>query len=373
MRTPAQWNGRRKASRSGITRRGLLKGAAAAGVSVPLAAVGGLRAARAQRGDTLNVATAPFINQASITVANEMGFFKKVGIGVNLKFFADGAFMMAPLISGEVDVALPTAGAGFFNSLARGGPFRVILCCGQGRRGRAVTTINVRKDHYDNGIQSLKDLPKLKGMLVAVGAAGSINQYGMSSALLQTGLNPLTDVLWQTSVSQPDIVKQLGQKQVDAAEITYHLAYLAQKQGFSRILASRDEYLPDSQLGVLIAREELLQKKRDLLIRFAMAYIHTARLFNQVASDPGKHPDVLQMIIKHIVVKDVELLKAVAPHWEWIAEDGLPNVRSVMEQQDHWADMFKLVEKKVPQARIFDLGIAQEAARRLATENPFGA
>jgi len=373
MKTPVRRNGRRTKVHHGVTRRDVLRGVVAAGASVPLAWAGGLRAARAQRGDALNVATAPFINQASITVANEMGFFKKVGIEVNLKFFMDGAFMMAPMISGEVDVALPTASAGFFNSLARGGPFRVILCCGQGRRGRAVTSINIRKDHYDNGVQSLKDLPKLKGMLVAVGAPGSINQYGISSALRQAGLNPPTDVRWQTSVPQPDIVKQLGQKQVDAAEITYHLAYLAQRQGFSRILASRDEYLPDSQLGVLIAREELLQKKRDLLVRFAMAYIRTARLFNQVASEPGKHPDVLQMIIKHIIVKDVELLKAVAPHWEWIAEDGLPNTRSVMEQQDHWAEVFRLVEKKVPEARIFDLGIAQEAARRLATENPFGA
>ena len=371
MKETMRRKGTQKISRREITRRVFLKGMVAAGTSVPFVGIGRPRRARAQTAATLNVGTAPFINQGSIFIASEMGFFEKVGIQVHLKQFMDGAFMMAPMASGELDLAMPTASAGFFNSLARGGAFRAILCCGQGKRGRAVTSINVRKDHYEAGIRTLKDLNRLKGKLVAVGAPGSINQYGMSNALLQAGLNPLKDVTWQTSVPQPDIVKQLGQKQVDAAELTYHLAYLAQKQGFSQLIASRDEYLPDSQLGIIIARDELLEKKRDLLVRFAMAYIHTARLFNQVASEPGKHPNVLQMITKHILIKDPELLKAVAPHWEWIAEDGLPNVKSVMEQQDHWGDVFKLVKEKVAQARAFDLGIAREAAKRLASENPF--
>ena len=124
---------------------------------------------------------------------------------------------------------------------------------------------------------------------------------------------------------------------------------------------------------MIIARDELLQKQRDLLVRFAMAYIHTARLFNQVAADPGNRPEVLQMIIKHIFIKDPELLKAVAPHWEWVAEDGMPNVDSVIKQQDHWADVFKLLEAKTSQARLFDLDIAREANRRLAAESPFRA
>src|SRR5262249_315996 len=36
---------------------------------------------------------------------------------------------------------------------------------------------------------------------------------------------------------------------LNIAEITYHLAYLAQKEGFCRILWSRDEILPDFASG----------------------------------------------------------------------------------------------------------------------------
>jgi NitT/TauT family transport system substrate-binding protein len=159
---------------------------------------------------------------------------------------------------------------------------------------------------------------------------------------------------------------------VDVAEITYHLAYLAQQQDFCRILLSRDEILPDSQAAMMTVRDEIREKKRDTVVRYAMACIHAARLFNQVAGDPERHSDLLKLIVKSIFPKDEALLKAVAPHWEWIAEDGLPNIASIMQQQDFWADTFKMVETKIPQERVIDQSIARDAARRLDVEKPFG-
>jgi hypothetical protein len=50
----------------------------------------------------------------------------------------------------------------------------------------------------------------------------------------------------------------------------------------------------------------------------------------------------------------------------------MPNVASVMQQQDFWADTFKMVEHKVPQDRVIDVSIAKEAAQRLDAEKPFG-
>jgi NitT/TauT family transport system substrate-binding protein len=212
----------------------------------------------------------------------------------------------------------------------------------------------------------------MRGKTAAVGAAGSINQYGLASALKLAGLDPVRDVQWQTSVPQPDIVKQLGQKQVDIADITYHLAYLAEKQGFSRILLSRDEILPDSQVAMHTVRDDMLQRRRDVVVRYAMACIQAGRQFNQVAGDPGKHADMLKLMVKSILPRDEALLTAVAPHWEWIAEDGMPNIASIMAQQDFWADTFNIVERKVPEGRVIDASIAKEAVQRLTSEKPFG-
>jgi NitT/TauT family transport system substrate-binding protein len=350
-----------------VNRRTLLRSAVLAGVTFAVT-----RGALAQRAETINVGASPFINQGTIFIASEMGLFSKVGLDVKVRSFPDGALIVAPLLSGEIDIGAVTCSAALFNALSRGATYRGLLCIGQGKRGRAVSAINVRSDHYEAGIRTIPDLAKLKGKTVAVGAAGSINQYSISSGLGMAGLNPVSDVTWQTSVEQPDIVKQLGQKQVDAAELTYHLSYLAEKQGFSRIIVARDEILPDSQTAMLAARSEVIQSRRDALVRFAMAYIHAGRLFNKVAADPGAHPEQVAMITKYIFLKDVNILKAISPHWEWISEDGKPNVASVLAQQDHWADRFKLVERKVTSAQIFDLSIAEAAAARLASEKPFG-
>ncbi|TMJ91623.1 MAG: hypothetical protein E6G76_02775 [Alphaproteobacteria bacterium] len=325
-----------------------------------MAALAGARSVRAQAQDTLNIGLSPFINQATVFLANDLGYFSKMGLDIRMKVFMDGALVVAPMLSGEVEVGVMTPNAGFFNSLYRGGPFRAFLCNGQGRRGRAVTTVVVRSDHYDAGVKALPDLAQMRGKIAAVGAAGSINQYGLAS------------VQWQTSVPQPDIVKQFGQKQVDVADITYHLAYLGQNQGFCRILFSRDEILPDSQVAMHTVRDDMLERRRDMVVRYAMACIQAGRLFNQVAGAPDKHAETLKLIVKSIVPRDEALLKAVAPHWEWIAEDGTPNIASIMGQQDFWADTFKMVERKVPQDRVVDMTIAKEAVQRLAAEKPFG-
>ncbi len=353
------------------TRRNVLKGGAKAGL---LAALGtsAIRPSYAQKLDTINIAASPFINQAAIFMASELGFFAKVGIDPKIKSFPDGSLIVAPMISGEVDLGVVTCSAGLFNSLSRGAPLKSVLCIGQGQKGRAVTAIIVRKDHYEAGVRTVADLKAMKGKIVAVGATGSINQYGMATALGMAGLNPISDVTWQTSVAQPELVKQLSQKQIDVADLTYHLAYLAEKQDFGKIIVSRDEILPNSQTAMIAVRNDFLTKRRDAVTRFAMAYIHAAGLFNKVAGAPEQHRDIVEMITKYIFVKDVGLLNAVAPHWEWIAENGAPNQASVLAQQDFWSDTFKLVERKVSAAQIFEPSIASEAMKRLEQEKPFG-
>src|SRR5262245_23908917 len=185
-----------------VSRRRLLTRFGAAGLGL----LTGGRSMRAQGQETLNIALSPFINQATIFLANELGYFSKMGLDIRMKIFMDGPLVVAPMLSSEVEIGVMTPNAGFFNSIYRGGPFRAFLCNGQGRRGRAVTTVVIRSDHYDAGIKTLPELAKMRGKIAAVGAAGSINQYGLASALKLAGLDPVNDVQWQTSVAQPDIV-----------------------------------------------------------------------------------------------------------------------------------------------------------------------
>jgi len=66
-----------------------------------------------------------------------------------------------------------------------------------------------------------------------------------------------------------------------------------------------------------------------------------------------------------------ETIKAIAPNWSYVNEDGIPNITSMMKMQDYWVDYCDYLEKMVSAERLFDTSIAKEALKRLEAEKPF--
>ena len=341
-----------------------------AAVAVLGVALTGLAPAQAK--DVVRVGEGPFITGGGFFVAQEKGYFDKLGITVEPKMFIDGALAVPSLISGEIDISFMTANAGLFNSIAKGAPLVFVLDRGNNKKGRGYTVINVTKELYDGGVKSLTDFAKLKGKRIGLSATGSINQYLFARALQKAGLDPRKDVTWVTNVPQPDLMKMLGQKQVDATDLAYQFGFFAQNNKWGPIVAVDDQIDPDGAVGLYAARTAFIKDHRDVMVRFAMAYLQGVKEFNAAAGAPDQHPDIVEILAKRTALKKPELVKAIAPNWSYTNEDGIPNVKSVMAMQDYWSDYFHLVEKKVPEDKLFDLSIAKEAVKRLAAEKPFG-
>ena len=337
---------------------------------VAASALAGASLARAD--DVVRVGEGPFITGGGFFIAQERGYFKKLGIEVQPKMFIDGALAVPALISGELDISFMTANAGLFNSIAKGAPLVFVLYRGNNKKGRGYTVINVTQEMYDSGVKSLADFAKLKGRRVGLSATGSINQYLFARALQNAGLDPRKDVQWVTNVPQPDLMKMLGQKQVDATDLAYQFGYFAQKNKWGPIVAVDDAIDPDGAVGLYAARKQFVQNKRDVLVRFAMAYLQGVKEFNAAAGAPDQHKDIVDILARTTALKDANLVKAIAPNWSYTNEDGIPNVKSVMAMQDYWSGYFTYVEKKVPEDQLFDLSIAKEAKARLDREKPFG-
>jgi NitT/TauT family transport system substrate-binding protein len=339
---------------------------AVAGVSLAMAF-----AAPAHAQDVLRVGEGPFITGGGFLVANEKGYFKKLGLQIETKMFIDGAQAVPALIAGELDMTFMTANAGLFNSVSRGAPLVVILDRGNNRKDRGYTVINVSKQMADAGVKTLADLGKLKGKRLGVSGTGSINQYILSLALQKVGLDPRKDVQWVTNVPQPDLMKMLGQNQIDATDLAYQFGFFAEKNGWGPMIATGDKVDPDGTIAVIATRQNLIKDKRDVLVRFAMAYLQGAKEFNAAAAAPDKHPAIVDILAKTTALQKPETVKAIAPNWSYVNEDGIPNISSIMKMQDYWADYYDYVEKKVSAERLFDTSIAKEALKRLETEKPF--
>lgn len=326
---------------------------------------------RADAADVVRVGEGPFITGGGFYVANERGYFKKMGLDIQVKKFNDGALAVPSMLAGELDISLMTANAAFFNSVAKGAPMVVVLDRGQNKPGYGYTAINVTQELYDQGVKKASDFAKLKGKRIGVGAVGSINQYTTAKALQKAGLDPRKDVQWVAGASQPDLMKMLGQKQVDVTDLAYQFGFFAQNNKWGPIVANGDEVAPNSSIGVYVVNKSFLTGKRDVLIRFAMAYLQGVKEFDAAAKAPDKNPEILTYLANNTFLKKPELVKAIAPNWSYTNEDGMPPVDSIMDMQNYWADYFTYVEKKVTKEQLFDLSIAKEAKARLDKEQPF--
>ena len=322
--------------------------------------------------DGVRVGEGPFITGGAFYIAREKGYFRKLGIEVETKSFIDGAMAVPAMIAGELDMTFMTPNASLFNSIAKGAPLVIFLDRGNNKKGFAYTLVNVTQAVADQGVKSMADFAKLKGKKIGVGALGSINQYNMAQALLKVGLNPANDVHWVVNISQPDLMKMLGTGQVDATDLAWQFGVFAQQNKWGPIVATGDQMVPDVAIGIYVVRKDFLEKNRDVVVRFAMAYLHAATEFNAAALAPEKHPDIVEILAKNTALNKPELVKAIAPHWSYINENGMPLVDSIMQMQDFWSgEYFHFVEKKVTRAQLFDLDVAKEAQVRLAKEKPF--
>jgi NitT/TauT family transport system substrate-binding protein len=329
---------------------------------------GELRAA-----DVVRVGEGPFITGGGYFIAREKGYFQKLGIEIQPREFQDGSMAVPSMVAGELEFAGMTAAASLFNSVAKGAPLVVILDRANNRPGFGYTVINVTQALYDQGVRSLADFGKLKGKRFGVGAVGSINQYNLSQALLKAGLNPAKDVQWTVNVPQPDLMRMLGQAQVDVTDLAYQFGLFAQNNKWGPIIANGDQVAPDTAIAMFAVRKDYLEKNRDAVIRWAVAYLQGVKEFNAAARAPGDHPEIVNILAKNTALNRPELVKGIAPNWGYLNEDGVPPVESIMAMQDFWSgEYFKFVERKVSREQLFDLSVAKEAKARLEREKPFG-
>ena len=344
------------------------------GIAVALvctAAAAPLGAARAA--DLVRAADGPFISGGAYYIAREKGYFKKLGIEIQHNQYIDGALAVPGFISGDLDIGGMTAAAGLFNSVAKGAPLVIVLDRGQNKPGFGYTTTSVTQDLYNQGVHSPADFAKLKGKRVGVGALGSINQYNVAVALEKVGLDPARDVHWTVNVPQPDLMKMLGQKQLDVTDLAYQFGFFAQRNKWGPIVATGDEVAPNTPIAEIAVRRDFLKQHRDVVVRYAMAYLQGAKEFAEAEKGPDKHPDIVAILARTTALNKPELVQAIAPHWSYINPDGTPPADGIMKMQDFWSGKaFHLVEKKVTRDQLFDLSIAKEAKERLEREHPFG-
>ena len=97
------------------------------------------------------------VSSSGIFIGVERGYYKELGIDVEIVPFSNAAEMIQPIAASQVDVANADTGAGIFNALGRGLPLRFVADGNHTEPGHSSLAWVVRKDLIDSG--AFRDLP----------------------------------------------------------------------------------------------------------------------------------------------------------------------------------------------------------------------
>jgi len=301
--------------------------------------------------ETVKMGDLPAISNAGLYVAMDKGYFQEKSIVVDTEKFASGGKMIAPLATGQIDVAIGSPSAGLYNSIAAGLEFRIVADKGQARPGHGFSNLIVRKDLLDSGrVKAVKDL---KGMKIASGAKGIVLDYFLAKMLEHDGLT--FDQVEMVYLAYPDAVKALGTKAVDAliAPEPWGVRAEQQKLGVRTFLPDQFPAISTFQIAVIMYSGKFIKERPKVARDFLQAYAKGVRYYTEQGA--AKNPEMAAILAKHTQVP-AEVIKAAIPFY--IDPAVRPRVQDLATLQDFFVKM-GWVKQPVPMDRVVDLSFLE--------------
>ena len=340
-------------------RPGLLRGAISG-----LAALLGLVALQAPAcaSDVVQLGTTNAITDLPFFIAQSRGYFKDENLDVRFVNFDSAAKMIAPLASGDLDLAAGGPSAGLYNAIARHIGFRIVADKTSTPQGRPSQTLLVRRALIESG--RVKTLADLKGLKVASAAPGSSAMGTLNRIYKLTGLAPAD--IERVYLGFPQQIVALQNGAVDVAFPTEPFASEAVRKGFASAFMGDDEIYPGHQISVLIYADRFRLQRRDVALRFMRAYLRGVRAQNaSIVAGRLTGPDAdefIGLIAAETAVKDRELLRTM--RLSATNDDGRLNVQSLEED----FEVFRaegLIEGDIRVREAIDPSFAETAAAGL--------
>jgi NitT/TauT family transport system substrate-binding protein len=326
--------------------------AAAPTTSAP--AVAAPTSAAAAQTETIKYAAGTSVSSAGVFIGIERGYYREVGLEIEIVPFSNAAEMIQPIAASQVDVANADTGAGIFNALARGLPLRFVADGNHTEPGHSSLAWVVRKDLIDSG--AVRELPDLRGRKVSPIARGSLVDSLGYRTLARAGLQP-SDVEIEY-VTFADVLPALGNQALDAAILNEPLVTSAVEQGLGVRWRGMDDLFGTFQSTLIIYSPTMVTQRQDAGRRFMVGYLRSLRDY-QDAFNGGKDLDaVLAILTKYTAIKDPAVYrKIVVPAFD---TNGQMNAQSIKDLQQ-WYVENGFVQTPVALDEYFDTSYLEHA------------
>ena len=341
-----------------LGRRLLLQAAA----FIPFAAQAQAQAQTQTQAPVIKVGVVGAISDANFYIADAKGYFRDAGLTVDLVGFKEASQMVAPLSTGDLDVAGGAPSAALYNALARGVGIRAVADKGSQPPLYGYTPLVVRKELVDSG--RYRTLADLKGLKL-----GSQSPGGAATALLDRALKSVGLEFSQMDIAymgHPQLAVAVDSGAIDAAFITEPNATFAVRLGKAVRVLRGDQVYPDQQLAVVMYSERFMKAHPADATNFMVAYLRAARLYNQALAEgrlAGPTADeVIDILARSTEVHDKAIYREIIP--AGCNPDGQLNVASMQSDLDEFRAQ-GLVKADITAAQAVEPRFAQEAVGRL--------
>jgi ABC-type nitrate/sulfonate/bicarbonate transport system substrate-binding protein len=291
--------------------------------------------AGAQTNPTIRIATTPIDLGAQALYANDLGFFKRAGLNVELSVLTSGSVVASAVSGGSIDIGqanIVALAAAHVNGL----PFVVVAPAGYYTSKAPTTQLVVAANSH---VTTPKELD---GKTIAVTALKDLNWVGIQSWLAQGGAT--LDSVKYIEVPQSAVCNVLTSGRADAGILSEpYLSYALESQ--CKVLAStHDAIAKEFLVGAWFSTTSWAQAHPDLVSRFRAVMRETARWANT------HHEESSKILEKYMKLTSAPGMKRV-PFAETIDRAQVQSLIDIAAKYGALKSSFPAAELLLPDAR----------------------
>ncbi|HYY89828.1 MAG TPA: ABC transporter substrate-binding protein [Chloroflexota bacterium] len=299
-------------------------------------------------------------SDGGILIANDRGYFKQEGIDLDIQRFQTLVDMVAPLSTGQLQIAAGGLAASLYNAANRELGMRIVADKGSTPSPEwDYSGLVIRKDLIDSG--RVKDFSDLKGLTLAISGRGNSPEVSLATALKKGGL-ALKDINY-TNMGFPDMVTALSTKGIDGGIVIEPFLSRVVSEGTGVKFKSTLDILGGNQQIAVIVYGDEFAKNKDVAQHWMNAYIRGLRDYNDAFGPKKKGYDqAVKTLVENTTVKDPKVYDQMKP--AGLDPDGKLDIRSMQDDLNYYTDSGQ-VQGQVDLNKLIDTSFQENAVKLL--------
>src|SRR3984957_1257379 len=304
---------------------------------------------------TIRIGAARSVSNGAELIAIEKGYFREVGIKVEIDDIDTSANTLALLATNRLQIIAGGISAGYFNAIEKDLPVIIIA-------DRVSTPIGhnlmLRPDLKDK----VTSLAQLKGKVIASNGAGSVSTYEVGKMLETVGV-PIADVDVKI-IPFTQMPVAFANKAIDAGIVIPPFVSQFVEQGHAIGFAEPDMLVKPSPMtiAVIMVNTDWAKKHAELLRNYYTAYLRGVRDYCNAYHGAPIKDEIIAALIRHGSERRPELLHKYP--WPARSPNGRINTASMLDMQD-WFIKNGYSRAKFPAERLVDASYADFAVQKL--------